>query len=132
MLIVIDAQTVGNNLQILNAPVAWVTPHFGDDLLRVRHNCMVSHAVPQGRWRVEADAILAAMEKAKQSDAWAELTDQERAGINLAMNQVILAYHHDDYLLLHAMIERRNHATMTLAENMMNSAVRGALKGTKI
>ena len=82
--------------------------------------------------RVEADAILGAMDKAKQSDAWAELTDEERAAINLAMNQVILAYHHDDYLLLHAMIERLNHATMTLAENMMNSAVRGALKGTKI
>ena len=48
------------------------------------------------------------------------------------MNQVILAYRHDDYLLLHAMIERLNHATMALAENMMNSAVRGALKRTKI
>ncbi len=82
--------------------------------------------------RVEADAILGAMDKAKQSDAWAELTDEERAEITLAMNQLILAYHHDDYLLVLAMIERLNNVTMKLAENMMNTAVRGALKGTKI
>ncbi len=82
--------------------------------------------------RVEADAILGAMDKAKQSDAWAELTDEERTEITLAMNQLILAYHHDDYLLVLAMIERLNNVTMKLAENMMNTAVRGALKGTKI
>ena len=35
VLIVIDAQAVGNNLQILNPPVAWITPHFGDELRRV-------------------------------------------------------------------------------------------------
>jgi Fe-S protein assembly chaperone HscA len=82
--------------------------------------------------RVEADAILGAMDKAKQSDAWGELTDEERAEISLAMNQLILAYHHDDYLLVVSMIERLNNVTMKLAENMMNTAVRGALKGTKI
>jgi molecular chaperone DnaK (HSP70) len=82
--------------------------------------------------RVEADAILGAMDKAKQSEAWAELTDEERAEITLAMNQLILAYHHEDYLLVLAMIERLNNVTMKLAENMMNTAVRGALKGTKI
>ena len=82
--------------------------------------------------RVEADAILGAMEKAKQSDAWAELSDEERAEITLAMNQLILASHHDDYVLVLAMIERLNNVTMKLAENMMNTAVRGALKGTKI
>ena len=31
-----------------------------------------------------------------------------------------------------AKIDKLNHATMKLAENMMNTAVRGALKGTKI
>jgi hypothetical protein len=46
VLVVIDAQAVGNNLQILNPPVAWITPHFGDELRRVRHNYMVSQAVP--------------------------------------------------------------------------------------
>jgi len=82
--------------------------------------------------RVEADAILAAMDKAKQSDAWKELEEQERAEIQLAMNQLILAKHHQDYVLILAMIERLNNCTMKLAENMMNSAVQGALKGTKI
>ncbi len=82
--------------------------------------------------RVEADAILAAMDKAKQSEAWAELEEEERAEIQLAMNQLILAKHHQDYSLILAMIERLNNVTMKLAENMMNSAVQGALKGTKI
>ncbi len=47
VLIVIDAQPIGNNLQIVNPPVAWITPHFGNELRRVRHNRMVSHAVPR-------------------------------------------------------------------------------------
>ena len=34
--------------------------------------------------RVEADAILAAVEKAKQNDAYFDLTDEERAAINRA------------------------------------------------
>ena len=38
VLFVIDTQPVGNNLQIFNPPVAWITPHFGDELRRVRHN----------------------------------------------------------------------------------------------
>ena len=41
-------------------------------------------------------------------------------------------YHADDHHLIAAKIEEVNQATMKLAENMMNTAVRGALKGTKI
>jgi len=82
--------------------------------------------------RVEADAILAATEKAKQNDAYMELTDEERQGISAAINQLLLVYHSEDHLLIRSQIENLNHATMTLAENMMNTAVRGALKGTKI
>ena len=51
VLIVIDAQPAGNNFQILDPPVAWITPHFGDELRRVRHNQMVSHAVPHSSER---------------------------------------------------------------------------------
>ncbi|MCL5744037.1 MAG: Fe-S protein assembly chaperone HscA [Acidobacteria bacterium] len=82
--------------------------------------------------RVEADAILAATEKAKQSDAYLELSDEERQKINAALNQLLLVYHSDDHLLIRAQIEALNQATMKLAEIMMNTAVRGALKGTKI
>src|SRR5262249_19655486 len=82
--------------------------------------------------RVEADAILAATEKARQSDAYSELSDDERARINAAVNQLLLVYHSDNYPLIRAQIDNLNQATLTLAENMMNTAIRGALKGTKI
>ena len=82
--------------------------------------------------RVEADAILSATEKAKRSDAYMELSEDDRREINSAVNQLLMAYHHDDHLLIRIQIDLLNRATETLAENMMNTAVRGALKGTKI
>ena len=82
--------------------------------------------------RVEADAILAATEKARRHDAWFELTDAERAAVDKAVNEMLLVYHSDDHLLIMEKIEQLNQATMKLAETMMNTAVRGALKGTKI
>ncbi len=82
--------------------------------------------------RVEADTILGAMEKAKQNEAWEELSDEERQRINNAMNQLLLVYHGENHLLIRAKIDELNQATLKLAENMMNTAVRGALKGTKI
>lgn len=82
--------------------------------------------------RVEADAILAATEKAKQDDAWFDLTDPERQRVTDAVNQLLLVYHSEDYMVIRGKIEELNQATLTLAENIMNTAVRGALKGTKI
>ena len=82
--------------------------------------------------RVEADNILAATEKAKQNDAWFDLKDEERQAVDLAVNQLLMVYHADDHHLINQHIELLNQATMSLAENMMNTAVRGALKGTKI
>jgi Fe-S protein assembly chaperone HscA len=82
--------------------------------------------------RVEADNILAATEKAKQHDAWFDLLDGERQAVDLAVNQLLMVYHADDHYLINQHIELLNEATMKLAENMMNTAVRGALKGTKI
>jgi Fe-S protein assembly chaperone HscA len=82
--------------------------------------------------RVEADAILAAVEKAKQNDAWFELSDEERGAVSRTTNELLMLYHSDDYLLIRGAIDKLNEATMKLAENMMNTAVRGALKGTKI
>ena len=82
--------------------------------------------------RVEADTILAAVEKARANDAFFELTDEERAAIDKSVNELLLVYHSDDHHLILEKIEQLNQATMKLAENMMNTAVRGALKGTKI
>ena len=56
----------------------------------------------------------------------------ERAAIDTAVNELLLVYHSDDHGLILDKIEQLNQATMDLAENMMNTAVRGALKGTKI
>ena len=82
--------------------------------------------------RVEADAILAATEKAKGNDAWMDLSDAERAAIDSAVNHLLVAYNSDNHALIRDYIERVNEATTKLAENMMNTAVRGALKGSKI
>ena len=82
--------------------------------------------------RVEADTILAAIEKAKRHNAYFELSDEERAAIDASLNELLLVYHSDDHALIHQKIEQLNQATLKLAENMMNTAVRGALKGTKI
>jgi len=82
--------------------------------------------------RVEADTILAAVEKARRDDAFYELTDEERAAVDRAVNELLLVYHADDHHLILEKIEQLNQSTMKLAENMMNTAVRGALKGTKI
>jgi len=82
--------------------------------------------------RVEADAILSAVEKARHHDAYFEMTDEERTAIDRAVNELLLVYNAEDHLLIAEKIEQVNQATLKLAENMMNTAVRGALKGTKI
>ncbi|MBK9169903.1 MAG: Fe-S protein assembly chaperone HscA [Bryobacterales bacterium] len=82
--------------------------------------------------RVDADTILAAVEKAKQNDAFYELDENERETIHQAVNDLLLVYHSDDHLLIRSRIEQLNEKTTKLAETMVNAAVRGALKGTKI
>ena len=82
--------------------------------------------------RVEADTILLATEKAQKNDAWLSLSSEERQSIEKAKQDIHAAYNGTDYRLLNERIETLNRATQSLAENMMNTAVRGALKGTKI
>jgi molecular chaperone DnaK (HSP70) len=82
--------------------------------------------------RVEADGILAAVEKAKRNDAWRDLTDKERRAIEDAVNRLLEAYHADDHNVIRAQIDALNETTHGLAENMMNTAVRGALRGTRV
>ncbi len=82
--------------------------------------------------RVEADNMMLALEKAKRSEAWTDLSDADRSAIDRALNELLMAYHADDHHLINAQIEKLNQATMGLAENMMNTAVQGALRGTRI
>jgi Fe-S protein assembly chaperone HscA len=82
--------------------------------------------------RVEADAILMAVDKAKQSEAYVELPEAGKQAIEAARNRLLTVYHGDDHLAIRAEIDGLNQTTMKLAENMMNSAVRTALKGTKV
>jgi molecular chaperone DnaK len=82
--------------------------------------------------RVEADAILGAVEKAKEDAAYDALPEAERSTIDRAINELRLAYHSDDHLLIRDQIEKLNQATMSLAEAIMNEAVGKALKGTSI
>jgi molecular chaperone DnaK (HSP70) len=82
--------------------------------------------------RVEADNILAATDKAQKSDAWEALSSDEQRAIEAAKGELQAVYHGNDHRAISDKIELLNRATMKLAENMMNTAVRGALKGTKI
>lgn len=82
--------------------------------------------------RVEADRILGAVEKAKANDAWLDLSDEERDSVDRAINELQMVYHGEDHHLILAKMESLDGATRKLAENMMNTAVRAALKGTKV
>ncbi|MBV8820453.1 MAG: Hsp70 family protein, partial [Acidobacteriaceae bacterium] len=82
--------------------------------------------------RVEADNIIAATAKAQKSDAYAALSAQERNIIESAIREVQSVYNGNDHHVLNEKIEALNRATQHLAETVMNTAVRGALKGTKI
>src|SRR5579862_5644290 len=82
--------------------------------------------------RVEADSILAAVKKARNDAAFRSLPTEVRAKIDWDVQVLLRVYNESDYLLIREKIEQLNQSTHALAENMMNTAVRGALKGTKI
>jgi Fe-S protein assembly chaperone HscA len=69
--------------------------------------------------RVEADAILLAVEKARKHAAYFELAEDERAAIEQAVNELLVVYNTDDHHLIAAKIEEVNQATIKLAENML-------------
>jgi Fe-S protein assembly chaperone HscA len=82
--------------------------------------------------RVDADAILLATAKAQKNDAWLAITDEERNAIGDAINRLKAAHDAEDHNVIRAKIERLNEVTHSLAEQMMNTAVNSALKGTKV
>lgn len=82
--------------------------------------------------RVEADTILLALDKARASDAWDALGGAERTGIESARRGLQAVYHAGTHVEIRDAIERLDGVSRKLAENMMNTAVRAALKGSKI
>lgn len=46
MLVVLDPFAPGHHLQVVNPPITRISPHLGKQLRRVRHDLMVSPAVP--------------------------------------------------------------------------------------
>jgi len=117
-----------------------VTPSYG--LTLEQTEAMIDDAIAHGEAdlqaaqvalaRVDADAILLAIDEAKRNDAWLELTDDERESIFDAIRQLQTVYHGDDHHAIREAMDVLNDVTHKLAENMMNTAVSGALKGTKV
>jgi Fe-S protein assembly chaperone HscA len=82
--------------------------------------------------RVEADAVMAAVDKARHEEAYSALSEAERAAIDRAMNELLVVYHSDDHTLIRAKIDGIDQATQSLAEAIINSVAEKALKGTKV
>ena len=79
--------------------------------------------------RTEAETIVAALEKGRQTPAWGVLTGGEKkqiAELESALNTTVKS---DDYEAIRKAIDELNRGTMRLAELMMDSAVTTALKG---
>jgi len=79
--------------------------------------------------RNEADTILAALQKGRQSPAWGQLTSDEKKQIAKMEKALIAVKGEDDYQAIRKAIDALNTGTMRLAELMMDSAVSTALKG---
>ena len=79
--------------------------------------------------RNEAQTILAALEKGKQSPAWGKLTTDEKKQIAKLEKTLSQVKTEDDYGAIRKAIDALNQGTMRLAELMMDSAVSTALKG---
>jgi molecular chaperone DnaK len=79
--------------------------------------------------RNEGATILAALDKAKRSPAWGQLTSNEKKQIAKMEKALTAVNSEDDYHAIRKAIEALNQGTTRLAELMMDSAVSTALKG---
>jgi molecular chaperone DnaK len=82
--------------------------------------------------RTEAETILAATQKALTTAQASSLSAEERAAIDAAVAALKESVSGSDYKLIRMRIDDLNHATMHLAELVMNSAVSSALQGRKL
>jgi Fe-S protein assembly chaperone HscA len=79
--------------------------------------------------RNEADTILSALEKARSSAAWGQITSDEKKTIAKLEAALQAVKKEDDYAGIRKAIDMLNQATTHLAELMMDGAVATALKG---
>jgi len=82
--------------------------------------------------RVEADSILAATEKAKQSDAYSELSEAERGNLTPPSTTCCWFTTHDDYLLIPRADRPSQPGHHEARRKYDERRDRGALRGTKI
>ena len=79
--------------------------------------------------RLEADTILAAVEKAPAHPAWQQLSDHEKAHIEAARQHLEATKPSGDLQAIRAATTSLDHATRNFAEKMMDSAVSSAMRG---
>jgi len=79
--------------------------------------------------RREAETILAALAKGKKSEAWQQLSSEERRKVVTLEEALVAVKDGDDYAAIRSAIDALNQGTMHLAELMMDGAVAVALKG---
>jgi molecular chaperone DnaK len=79
--------------------------------------------------RNEAQTIVAALEKAKKTPAWGQLTTGEKQRIAKLERALRETEKSEDYQAIRKAIDALNQGTMRLAEMMMDGAVSTALKG---
>jgi Fe-S protein assembly chaperone HscA len=114
-----------------------VQPSYGLTDEQVEHMLLESYDFAEEDFRQrqviearrEADTILAALSKGKQSPAWQELSSEERAKTEELERALLAAKDGDDYAAIRKAIDALNAGTMHLAELMMDTAVSAALKG---
>jgi molecular chaperone DnaK (HSP70) len=79
--------------------------------------------------RLEADTILAAVERAPQSPAWKQLRGEEQAAIQAARDHLVQVKQGEDAAQIHTATLALDEATRRFAELMMDAAVSTALRG---
>jgi Fe-S protein assembly chaperone HscA len=79
--------------------------------------------------RNEAETILAAVERAPESPAWAQLTSDEKTAIKLARDYLSKVKKTEDSAAIREGTLILDHATRRFAELMMEAAVSSALRG---
>ena len=79
--------------------------------------------------RLEADTILAAVEKAPVHPAWQQLSGEEKSRIEAARAHLAAIRSSGDLQAIRAATSSLDHATRNFAEKMMDAAVSGAMRG---
>src|SRR5262245_33124250 len=82
--------------------------------------------------RNEAETVLNATAKGIKEEQYGELTPEEKAEINAAVDHLRDVVKRDDHHAIRGAIERLSQATMRLAELIMNSAIAKALKDKRV